>query len=80
MPALGSQDKASTDKKCSGSQMTQPLFCSPSLALLWYALYAWDKSLGMMYAHICWLVSSSISTFIPCLTYIHPRIPCHQDR
>jgi hypothetical protein len=28
------------------------------LVLLWYALYAWDEALEVLYAHICFLVRS----------------------
>ncbi|KAF8874421.1 hypothetical protein BD779DRAFT_1566722 [Infundibulicybe gibba] len=32
------------------------------LCILWYALYAWDESLEVLYAHICWLESRVITT------------------
>ncbi|KII85915.1 hypothetical protein PLICRDRAFT_115548 [Plicaturopsis crispa FD-325 SS-3] len=32
------------------------------LTILWYALYAWDEALEMLYKHICWLESCVIST------------------
>jgi hypothetical protein len=27
------------------------------LVILWHAVYAWDEALGMLYTHICYLVS-----------------------
>ncbi|KAG6809962.1 hypothetical protein H0H92_013890 [Tricholoma furcatifolium] len=32
------------------------------LSLLWYALYAWDEALEVLYSHICWVESRVIQT------------------
>lgn len=34
------------------------------MSLLWYALYAWDEALEVLYAHICWVVSDILSASI----------------
>ncbi|KAG6841075.1 hypothetical protein C0991_002168 [Blastosporella zonata] len=32
------------------------------LSLLWYALYAWDETLEVLYSHLCWVESRVIQT------------------
>jgi hypothetical protein len=40
------------------------------LAILWYALYAWDESLDHLYTHMNWLVRFFIACVVRLLSYV----------
>jgi hypothetical protein len=40
------------------------------LAILWYALYAWDESLDHLYTHMNWLVRFFIARVVQSLSYV----------